>query len=44
LRQNEKLIEGINIINSSVSKIFQAHILTHTGLEKSFENPLVKKF
>ena len=25
------VIEGINIINSPASKIFQAHILTRTG-------------
>jgi len=27
----ETVIEGINIINSPASKIFQAHILTRTG-------------
>jgi len=27
----ETVIEGINIINSPASKIFQAHVLNHTG-------------
>jgi len=29
--EQETVIEGINIINSSASKIFQAHVLTRTG-------------
>jgi len=29
--KRETAIEGINIINSPASKIFQAHILTRTG-------------
>jgi len=29
--KRETVIEGINIINSPASKIFQAHVLTRTG-------------
>jgi len=29
--KRETVIEGISIINSPTSKIFQAHVLIHTG-------------